>query len=498
MKPVRTDLLVKELRKRASEVQAAETRPKFELDKYFFKKQNNFFRGTAARYKVAVCSRRAGKTVGIVGDAIDLCLSEPKVRVLYVTLTRENCIEIIWPDLMETLEKYQVNCKINKQRLTVTFANGSYFSCAGAKDKREIGKFRGRKLRRIYIDEAQNFPSYLQDMIEQDLMPTLRDLRGEMIVTGTPGPLKRGFFYGISTGGLWESHNWTAFENPHLHDPANGKDYEKTLEEERRVRGIDKSEPGYVRETYGIWTEDTDSLVFKFNREKNIATTTPKLSDMTYIFGMDIGSLDSDAIAVLGYDNNSRNVYLVEEYVTPKNHKSDVTEFANQIKLLADKYNPVKYMLDSGGLGLKVADEIRNRHSIPVETADKHRKFEFIALLNDDLRTGKLKAIPGTRFEEDCYLVQWDRSNEDPTKLVISKNFHSDITDAVLYAWRECKHYFWEAPQKKLNVHTNEYMLALEEREAEAMERKKNADFEHTDVQDWADLGVEDSWDDDF
>jgi PBSX family phage terminase large subunit len=489
MSTVRSALLKKELEKRA----AAAAAPKFSLNSFFFPKQMEFFRGSKNRFKVAVCSRRAGKTCGIVGDAVDLCLAEAGVRVLYVTLTRENCIEIIWPDLLALLEREKIECKINHQRLTVTFANKSYLSCAGAKDKREIGKFRGRKLRRIYIDEAQNFPDYLKNMIEEDLMPTLRDLRGEMYVTGTPGPLKRGFFYKISNDGLWESHNWTAFENPHLHDPENGKNYEITLEEERQVRGIDRSDPSYVRETYGIWTEDIDSLVFKFKAERNVVDVVP--DKLTYIFGIDLGYNDADAIAVLGYNNVDGNVYLVEELVTAK---QGITPLVEQITKLAHKYQPVKMVMDAGGLGKKIQEEIRPRFSINLEAADKNRKFEFIELLNDDLRTGKFKALPKSRFEDDCYLVQWDRKSDDPTKLAISKSFHSDICDSVLYSWRECRHYFKQPIEVKAHPNSDAYMAELEAKEAEAMElRKFGGDGLDSGVQSWGDLGVSDDFDSD-
>lgn len=470
--------VIREFQRRKEAEKAAATAPKFNLDTYFFDKQTAFFRGTKNRFKVAVCSRRAGKSIGIIGDAIDLCLREPGVRVLYITLTRDNCLEIIWPDLLNLLEEYKIPCKINQQRLTVTFNNKSYFSCAGAKDEREIGKFRGRKLRRIYVDEAQNFPAYIAKMIKEDLMPTLRDLRGDMIVTGTPGPLRRGFFFDISTNGKWESHNWTAFDNPHLHDPANGKDYEQTLEEERTVNNIDKSDPSYVRETYGVWTEDLSSLVFKFNEHINIVPHIPELSTLTYIFGVDLGYNDADAIAVLGYNYTEDKVYLVEEIVT---RKQGITPLVNQIESLRKKYNPVKMVMDAGALGKKIQEELLTRHSLPIEAADKNRKLEFIELLNDDLRTGKFKAVPKTKFEEDCYLVQWDRSNSDPTKVKISAAYHSDINDAVLYAWRECRHYFPKAPKAATpDKHSTEYMDALEAQEAEAMEAKMQ--------------GLEDDW----
>lgn len=415
--------LLQEVKRRIQAEKTASEAPKFNLDEYFFEKQYKFFRGTNKRFKVAVCSRRAGKSIGIIGDAVKLCLDEPGVRVLYITLTRDNCLEIIWPDLMNLIEDYKIPCKINQTRLTITFANKSVFGCAGAKDEREIGKFRGRKLRRIYVDEAQNFPAYIAKMIKEDLMPTLRDLRGDMIVTGTPGPLQRGFFYDISTNGLWESHTWTAFDNPHLHDPANGKDYETTLEEERTVNNIDKNNPSYIRETYGVWTEDLSALVFKFDSKKNVIEHIPT-EGLQYIFGIDLGYNDADAIAVLGYSFTDDKVYLVEELIT---RKQGITPLVAQIEALRDKYKPVKMVMDAGALGKKIQEEMLTRFSLQIDAADKVRKFEFIELLNDDLRTGKFKTLKGTKFEEDCYLVQWDRTGSDPTKLKIASSYHSDV-----------------------------------------------------------------------
>lgn len=424
-------------------------------------------------------THNSGKTIGITNDALNLCLSEPGVRVLYITLTRENCVEIIWPDLMATIEKYEIKCEINQQRLSIKFANGSYFSCAGAKDKREIGKFRGRKLRRIYIDEAQNFPEYIQSMIEEDLVPTLRDMQGEMIVTGTPGPLKRGFFYDISTNGNWESHHWTAYDNPHMHNPPE-KDLDKTLAEELEMSGRDASDPKYIRETYGKWTEDFDSLVFKFNPSINVYKEEPK--DLTYVFGIDLGFNDADAIAVLGYNLQSGKVYLVEEVVASK---QGITELVMQIEALRAKYKPVKMVLDAGGLGKKIQEEILKRHQLPVEAAEKSRKFEFIELMNDDLRTGRFLAKPKSIFEQDCYLVQWDRNVRDPAKLQISKSFHSDICDATLYGWKLCYHFIKNQEAKKpINKHTDAYMDLLEEREAALLDAKKDFDnnVDHDDL----------------
>jgi hypothetical protein len=275
-----------------------------------------------------------------------------------------------------------------------------------------------------------------------------------------------------------------------LHDPTNGKDYERTLTEEREVRGIDKNDPSYVRETYGVWSEDLNSLVFKFRAAVNVTSVIPE--KLTYVFGIDLGYNDADAIAVLGYSAETNSVYLVEEVIT---EKQGITPLMKQIDELVQRYKPVRMVIDAGGLGKKIQEELRPRYSINLEAAQKERKFEFIELMNDDLRTGRLKAFPKSRFEEDCYLVQWDRSSADPTKLKVSNAFHSDICDAVLYAWRECKHFYAQDAQPPKRD-SDAWMKAQEEKEADEMEQRRlNQDSaQFTDVQNWQDLGITDDF----
>ena len=117
-----------------------------------------------------------------------------------------------------------------------------------------------------------------------------------------------------------------------------------------------------------------------------------------------------------------------------------------------------------------------------METAEKSRKVEFIELLNDDLRTGKLLAPVGSLFEQDSMLVTWDRDSilRNPDKPKVADTYHSDINDAVLYAWREARHYLSEKPLQKQTIGTDPYMDELESKEASAMERMQSdpEDFE--------------------
>ena len=195
-----------------------------------------------------------------------------------------------------------------------------------------------------------------------------------------------------------------------------------------------------------------------------------------YIFGIDIGFNDSDAIAVLAYNYEEKQVYLVDEYVKSK---QDITSLVKEIKRLQDHYQPVKMVLDAGALGKKIQEEILNRHGLNLQAAEKGRKIEFIELLNDNLKSGRLKAFEGSLFQDDCMLVTWDKESfiRNPERPKISDAYHSDICDAVLYAWRECKHFLADSSYIPPKIGTNSYMDNLEKKEAEKMQAMKEDPF---------------------
>ena len=224
----------------------------------------------------------------------------------------------------------------------------------------------------------------------------------------------------------------------------------------------------------GLWAEDTDNLVFKFNSSVNVCDEIPLHEDLTFIFGIDIGYNDSDAIAVLGYHPREKKVYLVEEKIVSK---QDITSLVNQIKYLKDIYKPVKMVMDAGALGKKIQEEILQRHGLHLDAAEKTRKFEFIELLNDDLRTGKFLALANSDFEYDSKLVQWEIDINNPERLKISNTYHSDITDAVLYGWRACLHYLAAPDPVTHAVGSDAYMDDMERKEAEKVQyRVENPD----------------------
>ncbi len=84
-----------------------------------------------------------------------------------------------------------------------------------------------------------------------------------------------------------------------------------------------------------------------------------------------------------------------------------------------------------------------------LKKSDKAQKQQNVAFLNDSLRTGKFKAKGASQFAQDSYLVQIDWEKSRPDKIVIKKHPHSDIIDAVLYAFKESPAFTYQKPKAK-------------------------------------------------
>lgn len=417
----------------------------FDLEKICFPQQLAFIRDPNP-WVTADCSRRSGKTEVCAYDLLDTAIKNRSVTCLYITLTRSNAERIVWAKLLEINEKYKLGAEVNISKLSLSFPNKSVIYLSGCKDKSELDKFRGLALKLVYIDEVQSFKSFIRDLVDDVLGPSLADHAGKLKFIGTPAPLQSGFFWELKNNPEYSHHHWTFWDNPYISAKA-GIGHTEILERELRRRGVSREHPSIQREWFGKWTVDTDSLVFQYDKIRNNYNEIPQLTD--YVIGLDFGTDDADAIAVLGWHKHKKELYLVEEYIQ---NGLSVTEIVNQVDLRLKKYNPIKVVADTGANGKKIALEISKRTGVPVHAAEKSRKIEHITWLNDALRTGYFYARSVSRFAEDCSIVEWDYDKSTSDRLVIKDDPHSDICDAVLYAYVECLHWLSEAAPVKVNI----------------------------------------------
>lgn len=392
------------------------------------------------RFVAAQCSRRAGKSNGLAFRFFRTMEKHPGSQCVYMALTRESAKDIMWPVLEELNEEYNLGCTFTESKLEMKHPNGSTLKLYGADMKNFIKRLRGRKYPGVAIDEAQDFGVHLASLIDDVLTPAIADYSdGWLAITGTPGPVPMGYFFEVTHEHKYgySNHGWTLLENPYMPDPAG------FIADLIKRKSWDNEHPTLRREWRNEWVLDTQALWINYNEGKNHYDVLPIDKDMVYILGIDLGFKDADALAVVAWSPKSPCTYLVEEVITKG---QDISSLVEQIESLRRKYNISKMVIDQGGLGLKAAEEIRRRHHIPVIGAEKQRKQETVTFLNDHLRAGKFKAKATSRFAQDSYLVQIDWEKSSPDKIVIKKQPHSDIIDAVLYAFKESPAFTYQTP----------------------------------------------------
>lgn len=436
----------------------------FVIEKICFPEQIAFIRDPA-RFKTACCGGRAGKTVADAVYLHEAAMSKPRGVALYITLSRSNAKKLVWPELVRINREYNLGGIVNESDLSIKHKNDTFIYVSGASHTDEIEKFRGLPLIICIIDEVQSFKSFIKALIDDVVSKRLFDFGGTLALTGTPGPVPSGYFFDACHNPAYAHFHWTMFQNPWIASKS-GKTHQELLDEELARKGVTIDDPSIQREVFGKWVLHIDALVFKYNKEINDYPSIPS-GKYNYILGIDVGFDDSDALAVIGWTDIDKTTYLFEEMVTAK---QGITELVVQIETLRKKYDISKIVMDMGGLGKKIGEEISRRYQIPVMPAEKTRKFETIELFNDSLRTGKFKAKSDSIFASDAMLVEWDKDKSSPDRMVVSDKFHSDICDAVLYAWRESYSFTSESLVTKPKWGTPEWSIAERQRMEEEAE----------------------------
>jgi hypothetical protein len=315
------------------------------------------------------------------------------------------------------------------------------------------------------------FRDYIRELVDEVIAKRLFDYAGRLRLIGTPGPVPVGYFYDCARSDQWSHHHWTMFDNPWL-PKKSGQTHQQILQRELERKGVSVDDPAIQRECFGVWSKDDNALVFRYNEGINDYEAIPEETNWTYVVGVDLGYEDADAIAVIGWHQNAQVAWLVEESIKTK---QGITDLAKEIERVVHTYNPDRIVMDTGGLGKKIAEEIQRRYGLPIIAAEKVRKFEFIELLNDAMRTKRFYAKKNSRFAQDCMLVQWDRDAPYGVPRILD-SYHSDICDAVLYAFREAYHWLWEAPPPAVHPNTPEWFA----REVKQMEEAALKRFEDT------------------
>lgn len=429
--------------------------------------QQRAFVEDASPAKVALCSRRAGKSIGSISHMMLAAMRHPGVPMAFLALTIASAKRIIWEPLHTFNDRYGVGIKFNESDLTATFPGRTTLYVTGADNSKLIDRFRGAPYSTVVIDESASFrTSVLETLVEDVLEPALMDVQGSLVVMGTPGAVPAGFFHDISTGAKsgWSRHHWTLLDNPYL-------PHARTFVDNLLIKkGWTSEHPTFRREWCGEWVRDLGALVYPYDEQRNRVDRLPaslRADGWHYILAIDFGVTNATAMVVLAWHEDDPAVYVVES-----EERTGVipSEAATWAKRLMARYDFDRIVGDVGGLGKAFAEEMRRRYAIPVHAAQKSDKRGAQELMAGDMKSGLIRvvAVGNADLVEEWGILQWneDRSKED-------ERFKNHLSDAALYGWREAKGWAAEAPAPKRTAPRTEEerMARLLEEEREAEER---------------------------
>lgn len=429
----------------------AEFYSRIDLNKILFRQQLEFVT-CKDKFARALCSVRAGKSFSCAADLIWTAQSIPECVCLYITLARSSAKRIVWPALKKLIKDNHIEAHFNNSELSITFpATGSIIYLLGANTEQEMDKIRGlSRVAVAYVDEAQLFRSHLKELVTDVLTKRLYDLNGRLRLIGTPGVTQTGYFWDTGFLDEWAQFHWTLHDNEHILRQS-GLTAAQLIEQDCRTRGCTIDDPSIQRECFGIWKQDPANLILCYDKETNHYGELPK-GVYTYMLGIDLGHRDYNSLSVIAYSDTSPTTYLVEEKLTSGQLTDDL---AKDVKNFMKKYRMAKIVCDAGGLGLQIVEDLKARHGLPIEAADKPGKMASYAILNNALRNGTFKAKENSAFAQDCFILEKDWDKSTPDKIVVKG--HSDAVDSCLYIFKFSPAFTWRAPPIKAKPGTKEY-----------------------------------------
>ena len=414
----------------------------FRLQKRLFKEQKDVFNDFTSRRKLAMCSRRAGKTEGNVDEILKVA-AKPDSRIVYINLTFDNAIEQMYDKVIEEVKRCDISITSDdKNSGIIHFSNGSTCHFKGNKDRAQADKLQGFGNRLVIIDEAQSQinMNYLIDTI---LSPTLMDYEDSvLLLTGTPPRRKGTYFEEAWNSPVWTKYSWTMFQNPYIKNP------DAEINRKCEEKGCTRDSAFIQREFFGKIVYDTEAQVFKGYKVYSGAVPNNFIPSHIYE-GVDFGYADYNGIVVLAADVEHRQAYVIYER---KFNKATVTDIINSVRegfengkrLLLERnpnadLNNCQIFTDTNEKSITY--ELSQTYNLPAYCAYKYDKALAIEQLAEECRTGRLLNIENGEIVNEFEQTLYKRDDLDNITSELDDGYHPDITMALLYASRQ---YFYD------------------------------------------------------
>ena len=417
------------------------------------------FADDPAQFKVACCSRQAGKSHCAALIALRAAIETPGSTPVYLNMNRGSAQYIIWPPLMELNEKYNLGLEFIKTTSDIRLPNGSVIKVFGAGSLREMDKIRGigATLNLVILDEAQNFGSDMYKLIREILLPATVTHKAPILITGTPSAACAGPFYDIVHGGGemfkgddggqlmgWSQHKWLMKDNPHI------PDVDEQYRVHKAANNWTDASPPFRREYLGEWVRDTEGLCY-YNTTSMVVPEFPiyRAHDWRYILGVDVGTKDPWAFSMLATSRDVQATYVIESI----EKKLTTLEAGDLVGDFLDMYPCQTVIVDTGGQGAAPVAQWKDTHPLlPITPVKKgYGSVDMgIQIINADIQANRLFFVEGGTVDLRMQMgsLIWDHKHS-PTgarRVKRGDGYPDHCADSFRYAytkvrtWKDAKY----------------------------------------------------------
>jgi len=370
-----------------------------------------------ARFRLATCGRRWGKTYGCVNEIVKAAWENPGTVSWWVAP--------VYPQAMlgyrlTTNKFFQVVKDKSKTEKAVRLLNGSVIEFKSADN---YDALRGEGVSMMVLDEAAHIN---RDAWEQALRPTLSDTKGRAIFISTPKG--RNYFFELFGRGQdpafpdYESFKFPTISNPYI-DPAEVEEAQRTLPADVFRQ---EYEAEFLEDSAGVFRGIMACVKGDFEEPKQRA----------YVIGWDIAK-HQDFSVMMVMDIERRHVVAYDRF-----NQVDYTLQLARLEKLAKKYN-ARVLMDSTGVGDPVLEQVK-RLGIVVDgynftNTTKQQLIENLAVAIENQEVS-FPHIPELIHELQLY--QYEITTAGNIRYNAPQGYHDDTVIALglaLYGCRERK-----------------------------------------------------------
>lgn len=288
-----------------------------------------------ARFRVAACGRRWGKTVAATNEIVKHAWETPRTLSFWVApVYRQSMIAF---DLARRGLPRGVVESILKTEMRVSLRNGSVIEFKTAEVPRNL---RGFGLDFLVVDECAFLP---RSIWEDVLRPALSDREGRALFIGTPKG--RNWFFSLFSRGRdegdlnWESFTFPTSNNPHIR--------EEEIEDARNLI----SNQTFRREYLAEFIDDA-SMVFPGVGEIIRGKLQDPIAKKSYFAGLDIARhRDYTVLTIL---NSTGSLVYFDRF-----NKGSWGMMKRRVVAALRRYNNAFVWVDSTGVGDPFLENLR-------------------------------------------------------------------------------------------------------------------------------------------